>query len=105
MSTDTTERRRRRTDRRRGAQHELESELAEPHSGARALRSAPVRRALEAGWTAAGPAAVSWFTYRHRMRDAGPYHFVNVRAGDHEVQISVSPTGRSVRVFVDGQEA
>lgn len=79
--------------------------LAEARDGARALRSEPVRRALEAGWTPAGPAAVSWWTYRHRMRDAGPYHFVDVRAGERRVQISVSPTGRSVRVFVDGVEA
>lgn len=77
----------------------------EAHSGARALRSEGVRRCLEAGWTAVGPAAVSWFTFRHRMRDAGPYHFVDVRAGERRVQISVSPTGRSVRVFVDGVEA
>lgn len=76
----------------------------EPSAGARALRSGPVRTCIDAGWRAVGPAAVSWWCYRHRWRDAGPYHFVDLRAGDRRVQISVSPTGRSVRVFVDGQE-
>ena len=65
-----------------------------------------VARAIEAGWRPAceGMAAVaSWGVFR-RKNDPRPYHFVDVLAGDRQVQVSISPNGRSVRVFVDGDE-
>ena len=63
-----------------------------------------VRSALAAGWSSAcdGLAATTWFTYHSgRQRDREPYRVMNVRAGDRHVQISISPTGRSVQVYVD----
>jgi hypothetical protein len=41
---------------------------------------------------------------RHIVPPAGPDHAFEADAWQREVQISVSPMGRSVRVFVDGQE-
>jgi hypothetical protein len=69
-------------------------------------RSQRVADAIDAGFTPIGvAAAVAAFRLQHRDRDPGPYHFVDLVAGDRKVQVSISPTGRSVRVFVDGQEA
>lgn len=64
-----------------------------------------VKSALHAGYYAAcdGLAALSWFRFTPDPRQ-GQYHNLTMRAGDREVQVSVSPTGRKVRVFVDGQE-
>jgi predicted nucleic acid-binding protein len=64
-----------------------------------------VRKALESGhyspW-AAGMAAVGF--WRHEVRQGrGDHHFLDVLAGDRLVQIVVSPNGRVVRVYVDGE--
>lgn len=48
--------------------------------------------------------AVRWFTYEPRA-GLGAYEVIDLDVGDRHVQVSVSPTGRSVRVFVDGTEA
>lgn len=68
--------------------------------------SEAVSRAIEAGATAVadGAAAVSWYRFRARPTDPGDYRTVDLRAGDRHVQISISPTGRRVHVFVDGTE-
>lgn len=68
-----------------------------------APRSERVANAIEAGYAPVGPAAVSWFEYEARP-GRGPHAQVNLVAGDRKVEVSVSPTGRSVRVWVDGEE-
>lgn len=69
--------------------------------------SETVTRSLEAGWTQAcdGLAALSWCRFRYREHDHGPYRLLDVHVGERRIQVSISPTGRSVRVFVDGTEA
>ena len=52
---------------------------------------------------------VSHWTARHRSTDEHPYDIVNITIdmGDdfvRRVQVSVSPTGRSIRVWRDGTE-
>ncbi len=78
-----------------------------PDSGKRNARASEhVERAItEAGWTPAcdGLVATSWWQFEHRA-GRGPYRFLDVLAGQRKVQVSVSPSGRSVRVFVDGVE-
>lgn len=68
--------------------------------------SEPVRKALEADWTplAGGAVAASQFAIRRREGDPAPYLIVQLRAGDLNLQITVSPTGRSVRLHVNGSE-
>ena len=62
-----------------------------------------VQESIEAGWSATcdGLAAVAWF--RLDTADA-PRHALKVRAGGREVEVYISPTGRSVRVWVDHEE-
>lgn len=64
-----------------------------------------VVRAIEAGWTPAcdGRAAVSG-GHISRTPGAPPYWLLDVIAGRRQIQVSISPAGRSVRVFVDGKE-
>ena len=45
--------------------------------------------------------AMSVWAITHR---GGIYRFLDIRTPTQHVQISVSPTGRSVRIFVDGIE-
>lgn len=63
-----------------------------------------VQQALDAGASpvADGLAAVHWFRFQPRP-DGGRYHVVNVDAGNRHVEVTISPTGRSVHVYVDGQ--
>jgi len=66
-----------------------------------------VHRAIEkADWTPAadGLAALMWHRFEFR-KGRGDYRTVHLLAGEREVQVSISPSGRSVRVFVDGVEA
>lgn len=60
---------------------------------------------LEAGWDSAcdGLAAVMWHRFEFR-KGRGDHRTLHVLAGDREVQVGISPSGRSVRVFVDGEE-
>ena len=44
---------------------------------------------------------ISHFTFGHRNR---LYENLKIKAGKREVEITVSPTGRSVQVFVDGEK-
>lgn len=64
-----------------------------------------VLQAIEAGGTPAcdGLAAVSAWRFQFR-KGRGDYRNLDVRAGNRSVQVSISPSGRSVRVFVDGLE-
>lgn len=64
-----------------------------------------VKAALAAGWYVCcdGEAAVNWFRFQPDSR-RGHYRNLTVRAGEREVQIGISPTGKAVRVFVDGRE-
>jgi len=68
--------------------------------------SEPVRKALEADWTplAGGAVAVCHFHIHRREDDKAPYHIVQLRAGAFRLQVTVSPTGRSVRMHVNGDE-
>jgi hypothetical protein len=61
---------------------------------------------LSLGWTSAcdGLAALQWFTMKRRPNE-GTSRFLDIYAGERHVQIYISPTGRSVRVYVDGNEA
>lgn len=44
------------------------------------------------------------FRARVRKRDSGPYHVLNVNVADrHTVEITVSPTGRTWHLYVDGK--
>lgn len=69
------------------------------------LPSERVTNLLEAGWTSAcgGSVAISGWQIQRRPSE-GFSRFLDVAAGDRHVQIYVSPTGRSVRVYVDGTE-
>lgn len=70
------------------------------------VASDEVTRAIKAGWSslADGAAAVTWYRYRARVGGRRDYRTVDLRAGKRRVEVSISPTGRQVRVFVDGQE-
>lgn len=66
-------------------------------------RHAQISRALGAGWTPVGDfGAATWFTFDTGAR--GTYQQMIVLAGERRVEISVSPTGRSVQVYVDGKK-
>lgn len=62
-----------------------------------------VRNALNADYHGLfdGAGAVTWFRFSHR---GGTYRTAKLLAGDREVEVSMSPKGRSVRVWVDGTE-
>lgn len=68
--------------------------------------SSRVTELLAIGWTplCAGLAAISTWHMQRRPSE-GRSHFIDVYAGERHVQVFISPTGRSVRVFVDGDEA
>lgn len=68
--------------------------------------SKQVAKLIGLGWSSAcdGLAALSWFEVRRRPNESLS-RFIDIYAGDRKVQVYISPTGRSVRVFVDGQEA
>lgn len=70
------------------------------------VASQRVREALNAGWTAAcdGAVALMWSSMRRRANE-DEHRFLDVRAGNRTIQVAVSPSGRKVRVFVDGVEA
>jgi hypothetical protein len=66
-----------------------------------------VTSAIDADYTplADGLAAIMWFTYHTgRARDHGPYRLINLRAGERRIEVCISPTGRSVQVYVDGEK-
>lgn len=52
---------------------------------------------------------VEHFTAKRVTTDPNPYHFAMVRAKgegcDRTVEVVVSPSGRSIRVWIDGEEA
>ncbi len=79
-----------------------------PDKGKRNARASDrVSQAInEAGWTPLcdGLAAVAWWTIKRRPNE-GESRFVDVMAGDRKVQVYISPSGSSVRVYVDGKEA
>lgn len=60
----------------------------------------------ELGWQPAcnGHLALSGWRMLRRPTDVDPYLFLDVRSATRAIQIAVSPTGRSVRIFVDGNE-
>lgn len=64
-----------------------------------------VRSALAAGWYSAcdGLAAVTWHRFQPDKRQ-GEYRTLTIRAGEREIQVSISPSGRSTRIYVDGRE-
>ena len=68
-----------------------------------------VRARLANGASSAcdGLAAVDWYRYDDgRQRNGGePYRVLAIDAGNRSIQVSISPKGRSVRIFVDGEEA
>lgn len=51
-----------------------------------------------------GLVAAHWFRFEHRP-GRGPHRVLKMLVGEREIEIVVSPSGRSVRVFVDGNEA
>ena len=63
-----------------------------------------VQKAVDAGWTPVldGDGAVAWFT--HDLHGGkGRYKVLDVLVKEHQIQVSVSPTGRSVQIYVDGE--
>ena len=64
--------------------------------------SADVAQAQRCGWTRilGGDGAAQWFTFNRGPR--GVYKQMIVLVGDRRIEIIVSPTGRSVQVYVDG---
>ncbi len=50
-----------------------------------------------------GLGAIHWYRFEHRP-GRGDYRTLTLIVGEREIQVGVSPTGRSVRVFVDGNE-
>jgi hypothetical protein len=67
------------------------------------LQSKAVTSALRAGYTSLcnGAVAVSWLKL---ISGRKVYRQVIMLAGDRRVEVSVSPAGRSVRIWVDGVE-
>jgi hypothetical protein len=65
---------------------------------------ADLRTLHRLGWTSAagGKLALADFAFEHR---GGTYHQLNIQSEGRKIEVTVSPTGRSVRVFVDGVEA
>lgn len=63
-----------------------------------------VQRALKIGYTSvcADMAAVSWSSFD--MGSKGVYREIRLLAGEREIEVTISPKGHSVRVFVDGNE-
>lgn len=65
-------------------------------------RHAQISRALGAGWTPVGDFGVTtWFTFD---TGRGTCRQMIVLVGERRIEISVSPTGRSVQVYVDGKK-
>lgn len=50
-----------------------------------------------------GNAGVRWFTIRRRTTEPAS-SILTVRTEHREVEVYISPAGRSVRIFVDGEE-
>lgn len=50
-----------------------------------------------------GDAALRWFRFGPDRR-RGDYRVIDLLVGDRHVQVAVSPSGRSVQVFVDGEK-
>lgn len=76
--------------------------LGDPHPKA----SGNVKRVLtdDLGESLAdGLAAISEALVQRRPSEK-PYHFIDLWAGERKVQLSVSPSGGSVRIYVDGEE-
>jgi hypothetical protein len=72
-----------------------------------AQASQQVTTALSREWWSPacdGLAAVTSWRVKRRPNESES-HFLDVLAGERKIQVYVSPTGRSVRVFVDGKEA
>lgn len=71
-----------------------------------ATASDRVVRAIGAGATSLldGLGAITWYRHKRAQTDMLPYRFADLYVGDRHVQVSVSPRGRSTRVFVDGVE-
>lgn len=47
------------------------------------------------------PMNVRWLMFEHR-KGRGEYHTAVVDAGGHRVEVTASPTGRNVYVYLDG---
>lgn len=60
---------------------------------------------LAIGWSPLcnGLVAASQWTMKRRPSE-GPSHFLDIVAGERKIQVYISPTGRSVRVYVDHDE-
>lgn len=64
-----------------------------------------VRECLDCGWTSLCDGLAAIETFHMEFREGrGESRYINVRAGERIVQVAISPAGRSVRVFVDGNE-
>lgn len=65
-----------------------------------------VTKALESDWTPACDGLVAISAHQVKRRPNEDYsRFLHVLAGERRVEIYLSPTGKSVRVYVDGKEA
>lgn len=70
------------------------------------MPSERMRQLFEAGWASAceGLIAISSYAFEWRA-GRGQYKTLQVEVeGGRTVEISISPTGRSVRIYVDGEE-
>lgn len=77
-----------------------------PRQGERSPKqSRQVAERIAIGWTSlcAGMAAISTWRMERRPGE-GHSQFIDIVAGHREVQVYISPTGRSVRVYVDHDE-
>lgn len=65
-----------------------------------------VEQLIEAGWTALldGAIAASWWAIEWRAGRGKHRSLMLYVRGGRSIEVTVSPTGRSVRVFVDGNE-
>lgn len=45
---------------------------------------------------------VQWFTFEPK-KDRGKYHHAIVESGGHRVEVTCSPTGRNVYVYINGK--
>lgn len=70
------------------------------------MPSERMRQLFEAGWTSACEGLIAIGSYAFEWRAGrGQHKTLQVEVeGGRTVEISISPTGRSVRIYVDGHE-
>lgn len=77
-----------------------------PRQGKRSPKpSKEVAELIGVGWPSACDGLAVLNTWKMERRPGeGPSHFIDIAAGKRRIQVYISPTGQSVRVYVDHDE-